>query len=101
MASNATTGYEWVVEDVPKTLKLEKLTYHDYPSDMTDGKVGQGGYSQLIGKVLKKGTYHFYMTYKQPWKGGQIDSCYEVQIRSTKNKSLHISMKKISLKNKD
>lgn len=101
MASNATTGYEWVVEDVPKTLKLEKLTYHDYPSDMTDGKVGQGGYSQLIGKVLKKGTYHFYMTYKQPWKGGQIDSRYEVQIRSTKNKSLHISMKKILLKNKD
>ena len=69
LESNATTGFQWEVVEVPDQSILEKVN-NEYSEPEDGAPVGAGGIERWTFKALNEGTTRLYMEYSQPWQGG-------------------------------
>lgn len=79
LTSNRTTGYSWqLARNDDGVLEDMKPSYVE--DDRAPGMVGVGGKEIFPFKTLKKGTTTIRLTYRRPWKGGEVGQRVEFKI---------------------
>ena len=97
--ANATTGFQWMVDEVPSFLEL---TGNDYrQSKSSKGLVGAGGTTTISFKALDEGTGVVELAYRRDWVGGETARVLELTCNVERNsngslvaRSLEIAEKK-------
>lgn len=67
LPSNPTTGYNWIVRQLPEQVALTGMDYAQSPDCKAD-IVGCGGTTTLRFKALKAGTGKLIVQYARPWE---------------------------------
>lgn len=96
LESNETTGFSWVVENLPSQIVIEKQEYQASPSQA--GQTGQAGLTNIQGRVKTAGTYTFLLVYKQDWQGGEQDQSYQVRLTMETNQIKELTLTHLSEK---
>ncbi|MCC8127484.1 MAG: protease inhibitor I42 family protein [Clostridiales bacterium] len=78
LASNATTGYTWVITKEPDQFASDYDVYVE--PDKTDGMVGTGGITEFHIIALREGSGTMVFQYKRNWEGGEIAGTYELTL---------------------
>lgn len=67
LPSNPTTGYNWIVRQLPEQVALTGMDYAQSP-DCKEGMTGCGGATTLHFKAVKAGTGKLIVQYARPWE---------------------------------
>lgn len=77
--SNATTGYEWAVDQVDGAVVQFVESTYVAPDN---GAVGQGGQQELLFKAIGPGTTTLHLKYWRPWEGdASVADRFEMTLR--------------------
>jgi inhibitor of cysteine peptidase len=82
LPSNPTTGYNWIVRQLPEQVALTGMGYTQSP-DCKEGMVGCGGTTTLHFKAVKTGTGKLIVQYARPWEA-LTDETRTITIKVTK-----------------
>ncbi len=80
---NPTTGFDWVVGEVPEGLELDSRKY--VSSDRSGTRMGAGGTTTLCFKAKAEGLYMVELVYKRNWEGGETARILELHIDVAKS----------------
>lgn len=67
LPSNPTTGYDWIVRQLPEQVALTGMDYAQSP-DCKEGMVGCGGTTTLYFKAVKAGTGKLVLQNARPFE---------------------------------
>ncbi|HAF2404727.1 TPA: protease inhibitor I42 family protein [Salmonella enterica] len=67
LPSNPTTGYNWIVRQLPEQVALTGMDYAQSP-DCKEGMTGCGGTTTLHFKAVKAGAGKLVLQYARPWE---------------------------------
>ncbi|MGT2906367.1 protease inhibitor I42 family protein [Streptococcus dentiloxodontae] len=93
-ASNGSTGYDWLVKDVPSGLKLGKISNKNvsvFESEPNELRTGSSSLSYLKGKALKDGKYDFQLIYKRSWEDKALYA-YRISLECINKKIVSITI---------
>jgi inhibitor of cysteine peptidase len=79
VTENATTGYQWVTEDVPDLLELES-------SDLIaprDARLGAGGERRVVFRARQGGQAKIRLTLRRPWEAEKAADRFEAVVTIT------------------
>jgi|GEM_PF-6330958 len=77
LKSNGSTGFDWIQENVPKEVKVERNFIADEPIHE-----GSGGELKFSLSANTLGDYEFTLRYKRPWmENSTDDEIVEVKLR--------------------
>ena len=82
LPSNPTTGYDWIVRQLPEQVALTGMDYAQSP-DCKEGMVGCGGETVLHFKALKAGAGKLIVQYARSWEA-LTDETRTITIKVTK-----------------
>lgn len=82
LPSNPTTGYVWIVRQLPEQVALTGVNYAQSP-DCKKGMTGCGGNTTLHFKALKAGAGKLIVQYSQPWEALR-DEIHTITIKVNK-----------------
>lgn len=83
LPSNPTTGYGWIVRQLPEQMALTGMDYAQSP-DCKEGMTGCGGITTLHFKAVKTGKGTLIMQYARPWEVLPDETTIPVNIKVTK-----------------
>lgn len=66
LPSSPTTGYDWIIRQLPEQVALTGMDYTQRPD--CGGKLGCDGTTTLYFKALKAGTGKLIVQYVRPWE---------------------------------
>lgn len=80
LASNPTTGYEWILADT-MNKSIISMVKHDYKSDSApEGMTGVGGTDYWTFKALKNGATEIKLVYARPWESVQPAETFTLKV---------------------
>ncbi len=95
LEANPTTGFQWVVGELPSNLELKDNDYES--SDKSNTRVGAGGTTTLTFKVLAEGQGTVELTYKRTWEGGETSYVLSLSVTTVLNSSGKLEVSDISI----
>jgi len=90
LASNPTTGYQWIVEQDPEIFDISSEYAEDKAEGNTEQLVGVGGMETFTLTPKKEGTTRINFLYKQPWDDESLDTRLTYQIKVDKNMQIQV-----------
>ena len=90
LASNPTTGYQWVVEQDPEIFDISSDYVENTSEGTTEQMVGVGGTETFTLTPKKEGSTKIDFLYKQPWDDESLDTRLTYQIKVDKNMQIKV-----------
>jgi len=67
LEANATTGYEWMLEDSLPPAILRVLRQDYVPPNTQPPRVGEGGHARIVFRAMGAGATDVMLAYARPW----------------------------------